>query len=50
MRNAGFTREQKPCRAVIRPQFQPEQARAIVQGKDFVQIKTGPFDVDLVPV
>jgi len=34
--------------AVIRPQFQPEQPRAIVQGKDFVQIKTGPFDVDLV--
>lgn len=26
----------------------PELAAAIVAGKDFVQIKTGPFDVDLV--
>ena len=26
----------------------PELDREIVQGKDFVQIKTGPFDVDLV--
>jgi hypothetical protein len=26
----------------------PELEREIVAGKDFVQIKTGPFDVDLV--
>ncbi|MBI5387660.1 MAG: hypothetical protein HZA90_23620 [Verrucomicrobia bacterium] len=29
-------------------EIEPELEREIVAGKDFVQIKTGPFDVDLV--
>lgn len=29
-------------------QLEPEIEQAIVAGKDFVQIKTGPFDVDLI--
>ena len=29
-------------------ELSPEVEQAIVEGKDFVQIKTGPFDVDLV--
>jgi hypothetical protein len=29
-------------------EISPELEREIVSGKDFVQIKTGPFDVDLV--
>jgi hypothetical protein len=29
-------------------EISPEVEQAIVAGKDFVQIKTGPFDVDLV--
>ena len=35
LRNVGF-------------EVTPELEEAIVRGKDFVQIKTGPFDVDLV--
>src|SRR5579864_6557045 len=29
-------------------ELSPELEQAIVAGKDFVQIKTGPFDVDLI--
>jgi len=32
----------------IRFEIGPDLEREIVNGKDFVQIKTGPFDVDLV--